>query len=216
MQFQDRTEAGRMLASQLEQYARRPDALVLGLPRGGVPVAFEVASALHLPLDVMLVRKLGVPGQEELAMGAIASGGERILNTHVIEDLGIPPQIIEIVTARERQELERRERLYRGNLPCIKARGRTVILVDDGIATGATMRAAIRALRQAGAARIIVAVPVAPPQVYTDLRAEADEVICLMTPELFLGVGRWYRDFSPTTDDEVRSLLEQATEAPAI
>ncbi len=216
MQFQDRTEAGRMLASQLEQYARRPDALVLGLPRGGVPVAFEVASALHLPLDVMLVRKLGVPGQEELAMGAIASGGERILNTHVIEDLGIPPQIIEIVTARERQELERRERLYRGNRPCIKARGRTVILVDDGIATGATMRAAIRALRQAGAARIIVAVPVAPPQVYTDLRAEADEVICLMTPELFLGVGRWYRDFSPTTDDEVRSLLEQATEAPAI
>ncbi len=205
-----------MLASQLEQYSRRPDALVLGLPRGGVPVAFEVASALHLPLDVMLVRKLGVPGQEELAMGAIASGGERILNTHVIEDLGIPPQIIEIVTARERQELERRERLYRGNLPCIKARGRTVILVDDGIATGATMRAAIRALRQAGAARIIVAVPVAPPQVYTDLRAEADEVICLMTPELFLGVGRWYRDFSPTTDDEVRSLLEQATEAPAI
>ncbi len=216
MQFQDRIEAGRMLASQLEQYARRPDALVLGLPRGGVPVAFEVARALHLPLDVMLVRKLGVPGQEELAMGAIASGGRRILNAHVIEDLGIPAHIIDMVTARECQELERRERLYRGSRPAANVRGRVVILVDDGIATGATMRAAIAALRQAGAASIVVAVPVAPPPVCADLRDEADEVICLMTPALFFGVGRWYQDFSPTTDDEVRFLLDQAAEAPAL
>lgn len=216
MQFQDRTEAGRLLAGRLARYAGRPNLLVLGLPRGGVPVASIAARALHAPLDVMLVRKLGVPGQEELAMGAIATGGGRILNPAVIADLGISEQIIDLVTTRERQELARRERLYRGNRPDITVRGRIVILVDDGIATGATMRAAIAALRQADAARIVVAVPVAPPQVCAELRAEADEIICLMTPQPFYGVGRWYRDFSPITDDEVRSLLERATQATAV
>ena len=216
MQFQDRTEAGQLLAARLARYAGRADALLLALPRGGVPVALEIARALRVPLDVMLVRKLGVPGQEELAMGAIATGGGRILNSSVIEDLDIPEQIIDRVTARERQELARRERLYRGSRPGIAVYGRTVMLVDDGIATGATMRAAIAALRQAGAASSIVAVPVAPPQVCAELRHEADEVICLMTPEPFIGVGRWYRDFSPTSDDEVRYLLDRSTQAPAL
>lgn len=212
--FQDRTEAGQKLAQQLLSYAHRPDVLVLGLPRGGVPVAFEVARALHAPLDVMQVRKLGVPGQEELAMGAIASGGRRVLNEAVVLGLGIPQHVIEAVTAREQQELARRERLYRGDRPGFKVQGRTVILVDDGLATGATMLAAIAALRQQHPARVIVAVPVAPPSICRELRAVADEVVCLLTPKRFLGVGQWYGDFSPTTDAEVRSLLEQAAQIP--
>ncbi len=213
--FRNRTEAGQKLAQQLLHYANRPDVLVLGLPRGGVPVAFEVARALNVPLDIMSVRKLGVPGQEELAMGAIASGGRRVLNEEVMQGLGIPPNVIEAVTAREQQELARRERRYRGNRPGFDVRGRTVILVDDGLATGATMLAAIVALRQQQPARIVVAVPVAPPSVCQELWDAADEVVCLLTPELFLGVGRWYDDFSPTTDAEVQSLLEGTTRIPA-
>lgn len=213
--FRNRTEAGQKLAQQLLHYANRPDVLVLGLPRGGVPVAFEVARALNVPLDIMSVRKLGVPGQEELAMGAIASGGRRVLNEEVMQGLGIPPNVIEAVTAREHQELARRERRYRGNRPGFDVRGRTVILVDDGLATGATMLAAIVALRQQKPARIVVAVPVASPSICQELRAVADEVVCLLMPELFLGVGRWYDDFSPTTDAEVQSLLERAMQIPA-
>ncbi|HEY7358586.1 MAG TPA: phosphoribosyltransferase [Ktedonobacterales bacterium] len=210
MRFHNRTEAGRLLARRLLPYANRPDVLVLGLPRGGVPVAFEVARALRVPLDTLVVRKLGVPGQEELALGAIASGGSRVLNPEVVQGLDIPQWMIEDITAREQQELARRERRYRGNRPGIDVRGRMVILVDDGLATGATMRAAIAALRQQHPARVIMAVPVAPPPVCRELRAVADEAICLLTPEPFLGVGRWYDDFAPTTDEEVRSLLDRA------
>ena len=215
MTFHDRKEAGQLLAQRLLHYANRPDVLVLGLPRGGVPVAYEVAQALHAPLDVMLVRKLGVPGQEELAMGAIASGGRRVLNAEVVQGLGIPPRVLEAVTAREQRELARRERLYRGDRPGFDVRGRTVILVDDGLATGATMRAAIAALRQQQPARVVVAVPVAPPSVCQELRAVADEVVCLLTPEPFFGVGAWYDDFSPTTDEEVSRLLQRPTQIPA-
>ncbi len=215
MQFRDRTEAGRLLARELTPYANHPDVLVLGLPRGGVVVAFEVARALHAPLDVLLVHKLGVPGREELAMGALTSGGIRVLNQQVIQELGIPQQIVEEVTARRRQELAQRERLYRGNRPAMNVRGRIIILVDDGIATGATIRAGAAALRQEQPAKIIIAVPVAPPSVYEELHAIADELVCLMTPEFFLGVGRWYEDFSPTTDEEVCTLLERAAQAPA-
>ena len=215
MSFHDRTEAGQLLARQLMGYANSPDVLVLGLPRGGVPVAFEVARALHVPLDIMLVRKLGVPGLEELAMGAIASGGRRVLNEGVVHRLGIPPQVIEAVTAREQQELSQRERHYRGNRPDLAVRGRTVILVDDGLATGATMRVAIAALRQQQPAWVVAAAPVAPPFVWRELGAVADEEVCLLTPELFMGVGRWYDDFSTTTDEEVRSLLERAAQIPA-
>ncbi len=213
--FRNRTEAGQKLAQQLRHYANRPDVLVLGLPRGGVPVAFEVAKALHAPLDVVLVRKLGLPGQEELAMGAIASGGRRVLNEALVQGLDIPQYVIEAVTAREQQELARRERLYRGNRHGFDVRGRTVILVDDGLATGATMLAAIVALRQQHPARVVVAVPVAPPDVCRELHAVADEVVCLLTPQHFLGVGSWYEDFSPTTDAQVRGLLEQAAQIPA-
>jgi putative phosphoribosyl transferase len=208
--FHNRMEAGQLLARQLMSYANRPDVLVLGLPRGGVPVAFEVARALRAPLDILVVRKLGVPGQEELAMGAIASGGSRVLNPEVIQGLEIPRWVIEDITAREQQELDRRERRYRGNRPKLDVQGRTVVLVDDGLATGATMRAAIVALRQQQPARIVMAVPVAPPPVCRELGALADEAICLLTPEPFLGVGRWYDDFSPTTDEEVRSFLQRA------
>lgn len=215
MTFHDRNEAGQLLAQRLLHYANRPVVLVLGLPRGGVPVAYEVARALHAPLDVMLVRKLGVPGQEELAMGAIASGGKRVVNEEVVLGLGIPPQVIEAVTAQEQRELARRERRYRGNRPPLDIHGRTVILVDDGLATGATMRAAIAALRQQQPARVVVAVPVAPPSVCQELRAVADEVVCLLAPEPFFGVGAWYDDFSPTTDEEVRRLLKRATQIPA-
>src|ERR1700680_4995905 len=207
--FRDRREAGRLLAAKLSGYANRPDLLVLALPRGGVPVAYEVARALGAPLDVFVVRKLGVPGYEELAMGAVATGGVRVLNDQLVERLGIPESLIDAVAARERQELARRERLYRGGRPPPDVRGRTVILVDDGLATGATMRAAIMALRQLQPARIVAAIPTASPETCEELRAEVDDVICAITPEPFLAVGHWYEDFSQTTDDEVRGLLAQ-------
>src|SRR5207244_10311245 len=205
--FRDRRDAGRLLAEKLAAYATRPDVLVLALPRGGVPVAYEVAHRLGAPLDVFVVRKLGVPGHEELAMGAVATGGVRVLNDQLVEQLGIPDQMIDAVAARERQELARRERLYRGGRPPPDVRGRTVILVDDGLATGATMRAAIMALRQLQPARIVVAIPTASPETCEELKAKIDEVICAITPEPFLAVGHWYEDFSQTTDEEVRDLL---------
>ena len=208
--FRDRREAGQVLADRLTAYAGRPDVLVLALPRGGVPVAYEVARALGAPLDVFLVRKLGVPGQEELAMGAVATGGVRVLNEQVVGALGIPPSVIEAVAAWQQQELVRRERLYRGDRPPPDVRGRTVILVDDGLATGSTMRAALAALRRQQPARLVVAVPTAAPETCDELRAEADDVVCATTPEPFDSVGLWYEDFSQTTDDEVRELLGQA------
>ena len=208
--FRDRREAGQVLADTLTAYAGRPDVLVLALPRGGVPVAYEVARALGAPLDVFLVRKLGVPGHEELAMGAVATGGVRVLNDQVVGALGIPPSVIEAVAAWQQQELARRERLYRGDRPPPDVKGRTVILVDDGLATGATMRAALAALRQQQPARRVVAVPTAASQTCNELRTEADDVVCATTPEPFDAVGLWYEDFSQTTDDEVRDLLARA------
>lgn len=213
--FRDRADAGRVLASQLEEYAKRPDVVVLALPRGGVPVAFEVAEALNAPLDVFLVRKLGVPGHEELAMGAIASGGIRVLNRDVVRALNVPQNVIDGVAEAERRELERRERLYRGDRPRVDVRGRTVILVDDGLATGATMRAAVAALRQEDPDRIVVAVPTAAPETCDEFRDEVDEIVCAITPEPFYAVGLWYEDFSQTTDEEVRSLLEEASQQTA-
>ena len=210
MIFRDRTDAGRRLAARMTEYAGRSDVLVLALPRGGVPVAFEVARALRAPLDVFLVRKLGVPGQEELAMGAIASGGVRVVNEDVVRHLGIPPEVIDAVAAREQGELERRERAYRDDRPAPDVRGRTVILVDDGLATGSTMRAAALALRQQGPARVVVAVPVASREACEEFRGEVDDIVCAATPEPFMGVGRWYEDFSQTTDEEVRELLARA------
>jgi predicted phosphoribosyltransferase len=211
--FRDRREAGRLLAAQLAAYANRPDVLVLALPRGGVPVAYEVARALGAPLDVFLVRKLGVPGHEELAMGAVATGGVRVLNEEIVRALGIPDDVIEAVAAKEQRELARRERLYRGDRPPLDVRGRTVILVDDGLATGATMHAAIKALRQAQAARIVVAVPTASPEACDELRAVVDDVICAITPEPFYAVGLSYGDFSQTSDEEVSDLLTRAVGA---
>ena len=208
--FRDRTDAGRKLAARLKEYAGRTDVLVLALPRGGVPVAYEVAKELGAPLDVFLVRKLGVPGQEELAMGAIASGGVRVLNEDVVSYLGIPGEVIDIVAADERTELERRERAYRNGRPPPDVNGRVVILIDDGLATGSTMRAAAAALRAQKPARIVVAVPVAAPETCEQFKSEVDEVICAATPEPFRGVGLWYRDFSQTTDEEVRELLARA------
>ena len=205
--FRDRSEAGRLLAAKLAAYVNRPDVIVLALPRGGVPVAYEVARALGAPLDVFLVRKLGVPGHEELAMGAVATGGVRVLNDQVVRALRIPDYVIDTVAAQEQQELARRERLYRGGRPPPDVRGRTVILVDDGLATGATMQAAIKALRQLQPDRLVVAVPTAAPEACEALRAEVDEVICAITPEPFYAVGLWYEDFSQTTDEEVRDLL---------
>jgi predicted phosphoribosyltransferase len=209
--FQDRREAGRLLAEKLGAYANRPDVLVLALPRGGVPVAYEVARALGAPLDVFIVRKLGVPGYEELAMGAVATGGVRVLNDELVRALSIPDYVIDAITAWEREELARRERLYRGDRPPPDVQDRTVILVDDGLATGATMHAAIAALRQQQPARIVVAVPTGSPRTCDALRAEVDDVICAITPEPFHSVGLWYKDFSQTTDDEVRELLARAT-----
>jgi len=209
-QFRDRTEAGKLLAEQLTAYVNLHDVLVLALPRGGVPVAFEVAKALHAPLDVIVVRKLGVPGQEELAMGAIATGGVRILNNDVVQFLGIPDEVINKIAVQEQQELERRERLYRGDRPAYAVRGRTVILVDDGIATGATMHAAVAALKLRQPARILIAVPTAAPSTCDEFAAEVDELVCVLRPEPFIAVGYWYRQFSQTSDEEVRSLLEQA------
>jgi putative phosphoribosyl transferase len=208
MIYRDRTEAGKKLAEHLKDYANRQDVLVLALPRGGVPVAIEVANALHAPLDIFLVRKLGVPGQEELAMGAIATGGVRVLNEDVVGYLDIPGEVIDAVAADEERELERRQRLYRGNRPPPDVRARTVILVDDGLATGSTMRAAAAALRKQQPARIVVAVPVSAAETCDEFRMEVDEIICAATPEPFQGVGLWYEDFSQTTDQEVRDLLE--------
>ena len=214
--FRDRTQAGQLLATKLTAYANRPDVLVLALPRGGVPVAFEVARALHAPLDVLIVRKLGVPGQEELAMGAIASGGVRVLNDDVVQVLALPEEVIKTVAAREQHEVERRARLYRGERPASDVRGRSVILVDDGMATGATMRAAVAAVRQQQPARIVIAVPAAASATCEECAAEADEVVCVSRPEVFFAVGFWYERFSQTTDEEVRDLLQQAAHEPSL
>ncbi|WP_461005685.1 erythromycin esterase family protein [Streptomyces capparidis] len=211
--FRDRREAGRLLAGHLDRYRRRPDVLVLGLPRGGVPVAFEVASALGAPLDVFLVRKLGVPRHEELAMGALASGGVVVLNEDVVQGLGIPPGTVERVAEQEGRELLRREHVYREGRPLPAVEGRTVLLVDDGLATGASMRAAVQALARLGPARIVVAVPTAPESAADDLEGQADEVVCAMTPSPFVAVGGSYWDFTQTTDAEVRELLRAAARA---
>ncbi|MCL4486983.1 MAG: phosphoribosyltransferase [Chloroflexi bacterium] len=213
--YRNRTDAGLYLATRLAGYANRRDVLVLGLPRGGVPVAYEVAQALHAPLDVFVVRKLGVPGHEELAMGAIASGGVRILNEDVIGELQIPPTVVDHVADRELQELARREREYRDDRPPPDVRGRIVILVDDGLATGSTMRAAVAALRELNPASIVVAVPTGSAEACNELAAEADQVVCGTIPEPFYGVGMWYQDFSQTTDEEVHKLLKEAVHAEA-
>jgi putative phosphoribosyl transferase len=209
--FRDRAEAGRVLAEQLAAYADRPDVIVLALPRGGVPVGYEVAQALHAPLDVFLVRKLGVPGHEELAMGAVATGGVRVLNEQVVRALHIPEQVIDAVARWELEELARRERLYRGDRPPPDVHGRTVILVDDGLATGATMLAAVGALRQQQPAGIVVAVPIASRDTCELLRDEVDDVICAATPDPFYAVGLWYENFEQLTDEEVRELLSRAS-----
>ena len=209
--FADRIEAGQLLAAQLAGYRDRDDVVVLALPRGGVPVASEVARALGVPFDVFVVRKLGVPGHEELAMGAIASGGVRQVNQDVVDALGIPAGVIAAVAAREQIELERRETAYRGNRRPLSLINKTVILVDDGLATGSTMRAAVMAARQQQPARVIVAVPVGAVSTCADLASEADEVVCVRTPEPFIAVGLWYRDFAETTDQDVRTLLGNDT-----
>ncbi len=209
--YHDRVEAGRFLAEKLAHYADRPDVLVLALPRGGVPVGFEAAHALGVPLDVFLVRKLGVPDQEELAMGAIAGGGVRVLNEKVMDQLRIAPEVVDAVAAREAKELRRRELEYRGNRPPPDVRGRTVILIDDGLATGSTMRTAVVALRRQGPNRLVVAVPVASPAACARFRDEVDQVVCGRTPESFHAVGDWYSDFSQTTDAEVRDLLARSS-----
>ena len=207
MGFRDRADAGRTLAADLSHLAGRDDVVVLALPRGGVPVAYEVARALGAPLDVLLVRKLGVPGQPELAMGAIASGGVRVLHQAVIDALAITPEAIEDVAAREGAELARREQLYRRGRPPLDVAARTVVVVDDGLATGATMRAAVTALRAQLAGRIVVAVPVGPRETCEKMADEADEVVCARMPRSFQAVGQWYDDLSPTTDDEIRAVL---------
>ncbi len=208
--LQDRIQAGRALGGALQSYHGRSDVLVLALPRGGVPVACEVAEALGAQVDLMIVRKLGTPGQSELAMGAIASGGIRLLNADIVSSLQIPDRAIEAVTEREKQELERRERAYRGGRPPPAVEGRCVILVDDGVATGATMRAGIAALRQRRPARIVVAVPVAPADTVDLLQREADEVVCLETPEPFMAIGCWYVRFPQLSDEEVHEYLARA------
>lgn len=211
MRFHDRADAGRQLAALLTSYANRDDVIVLALPRGGVPVAFEVASALRAPLDVFLVRKLGVPGHAELAMGAIASGGVRVLSNDLISQLDISPAEVEEATARERVELDRRDRMYRGDREPAPLNGRTVILVDDGLATGATMEAAILAVRQSQPARVVVAVPVGAADTCRRLAAVAEEVVCVAAPEPFQAVGLWYERFDQTSDDEVIELLRRGS-----
>jgi predicted phosphoribosyltransferase len=208
--FLDRADAGRKLGKRLAAYAKRRDVLVLALPRGGVPVAAEVAHMLDVPLDVLLVRKLGVPGHPELAMGAIASGGIRVLNPDVIRSTGVPAEVIEHVARREADELARRERMYRGNLPPAEVEDHTVILIDDGLATGATMRAAAEGIRQRRPARVVVAVPVAAEATCDEIGDIVDEVVCLHTPEPFVAVGLWYEEFDQTSDVEVRELLDRA------
>lgn len=207
--FEDRRHAGRFLAQRLEHYADTPDVVVLALPRGGVPVGFEIAKHLNAPLDIFIVRKLGVPIHEELAMGAIASGGVRVLNEEVIRSLGITPQMIEAAVAEQQLELDRREREYRGDRPPVKVGGHTVILVDDGLATGASMKAAVRALRQRNPKRIVVAVPVGAPETCALFEAEVEEVVCGIEPQDFGAVGAWYEDFTQTTDQEVCELLDE-------
>jgi putative phosphoribosyl transferase len=205
--FRNRIEAGEQLARRLTQYANRPDVMVLGLPRGGVPVAFEVAKALNAPLDICLVRKLGVPGHKELAMGAIASGGVRVLNYDILAWLGISGKTIDEVAARELRELQRRDRAYRGERPQPDIHNQVIILVDDGLATGATVRAAIAVLKSQRPQKIVVAVPVAPTDTCDELREEVEEVVCLMTPEPFYAIGLWYENFAQTTDEEVHECL---------
>jgi predicted phosphoribosyltransferase len=214
MLFKDRFDAGRFLASKLRRFANRPHTIVLALPRGGVPVGFEVAKALNVPLDVFVVRKLGVPGYEELAMGAIASGGIRVLNEDVVRAAGIPQKTIVAVAAEEERELQRRERDYRDGRPPVVVEGRTVILVDDGLATGSSMRVAVLALKKKGPAEIIVAVPVGAPATCAEFESEVDQAICAITPEPFLSVGQWYEDFSQTSDEDVRDLLKRAASLP--
>jgi putative phosphoribosyl transferase len=215
MLFVNRFEAGRVLAAKLSEFSGRNDVVVLALPRGGVPVGYEVAQALHAPLDVFVVRKLGTPGQEELAMGALAPGGITVPNREVIQALGIPQQTIDAVVAREERELERREREYRDGRPAASIRGNIAILVDDGLATGSSMRVAAKALRKEAVAQIVVAVPVASPSTCAEFETEVDKVVCATTPEPFWAVGQWYRDFSQTTDEEVRELLARAA-APSV
>jgi predicted phosphoribosyltransferase len=206
----DRREAGRRLAQELAGYAGREDTIILGLPRGGVVVAFEVAKALDAPLDVFLVRKLGAPGHEELAVGAIASGGLRVVNEDVVRALSLTEVQIEAIATRERALLERREQLYRDHSKPLELAGKVVIVVDDGLATGASMRTAVRSMKSARPARIVVAVPVAPLETCADLRREVDEIVCLTTPEPLYAIGSWYVDFSQTSDEEVVELLEKA------
>ena len=208
--FKDRTDAGRKLAEELSEYSGRRDVILLALPRGGVPVAFEVARKLDVALDVFIVRKLGVPGHEELAMGAIASKGIRVLNTDLVQSLRISPGIIDTVEAAEREELERREELYRKGRPELDVTGKTAILVDDGLATGATMKAAVRALRTQNPEKIVVAVPTASREACDEFAADVDKTVCLTTPEPFYGVGAWYGDFTQTSDREVCDLLGKA------
>ena len=211
--FQNRRQAGQLLATRLQEFANRSDVLVLALPRGGVPVGFELARALRAPLDVFVVRKLGVPGQEELAMGAIAGGGIRVLNAEVVRHLGIPERVIAAVAAAEQKELERREQMYRDARPGPVIQGRTVNLVDDGLATGSTMRAAVAALRQQRPAKIVVGVPVGAASTCEEFKLEVDRIVCGLTPDPFHGVGEWYEDFSQTTDEEVRDLLDLASKS---
>jgi predicted phosphoribosyltransferase len=213
--FPDRRAAGRELARELERYAGRPDVIVLALPRGGVPVGYELARALNADLDVFVVRKLGVPGHEELGFGALAPGGPRILNDEVVDSLAIDQATIEEVTERETRELERRDRAYRGDRPRPDLAGRVVILVDDGLATGSSIRVAIEAVRSQDPQRVVVAVPVAPPETVEELRGSVDEIVCLVAREPFAAIGLWYEDFSPTTDDEVRELLAAGGRVPA-
>lgn len=208
--FKDRRDAGRVLARKLSAYKGQTDVIVLALPRGGVPVAYEVALALNVPLDVFIVRKLGLPGREELAIGAIASGGIRVLNNDIIRVLNVPEEVINIVARNELQELQRREHRYRGDRPAPEVRDRKVILIDDGLATGASMRAAVVGVRAQHPARIIVAVPAAAPELCNAFEFEVDEMVCGMTPEPFYGLSRWYEDFSQTTDEEVRMFLAEA------
>jgi putative phosphoribosyl transferase len=210
--FQDRREAGQALAKELSDYADREDVVVLGLPRGGVPVAFEVSEALDVPLDVFVVRKLGLPRNPELAMGAIASGGVRVMNDEVLRRSSVSDEEIEAVVEEERDKLEAREKIYRGARPRVDLEGKTVLLVDDGLATGATMRAAVSALREHDPAKVVVTVPTAPPETCSEFEDRVDEILCLETPRSFMGVGGSYRDFSQTTNEEVRDLLERANE----
>jgi putative phosphoribosyl transferase len=211
LRFRDRREAGRLLAERLPAYGGRDDVIVLALPRGGVPVGYEVARTLGAPLDVYVVRKLGVPGHEELALGAVASGGARVLNEDVVTALGLREDQIERIAQRELEEVERREREYRGDRPPLAPQGKVVILVDDGLATGATMRAAALAVRRLGPKSIVVAVPVAADQTCSEFRGDVDEIVCAFTPAPFYAVGLWYEDFEQTSDEEVRELLQEAT-----